>query len=875
MNNKYYILIKRVIFLMLIILLLSLTIKVNAKTETLKVLGDEIKYADGTSVYINTEYMVKDTEFRAVWVSPLTNDITGFSSESQYKRQIIEVLENMEIYNLNVMLFHVRIMNDALYESKYNSWSRYYHTNPSWDALPWIIEECHKRGIEFHAWMNPYRVTTDVSKSLEDIAKDYKSANAAHNPGNLLKGTKCVILDPAVPDVRSFLVSTCMELVENYDVDAIHFDDYFYTAGIDDSKSYSLYNSKGLSRADFRRDQIDMFIESLAKSLDMYNKQNNRRVQLGISPTGVYRNGSGVVTYENGEPVSNGSATRGYAHYDSPLYADTIKWIKNEWIDYILPQSYHAITNSAAPYCDLVSWWNKMLKGSNVNLYASIGLYMSSGTGNASWSTNNMEAYQQALFCNTLENVKGNSIYNYIAYVGNKGSSSTLSPLKSAWSLPKILPEIKTSNPINISKVNNLVLSKTAKGISVSFDKLDDAKFYVIYRSKTPITFSADEVLDVVGNITNGNKIEYVDITQLDEGYYYGVRAQSYSLTLGDGVSAQAKNLEESEIISLGEITNFDTTDNLMPGEKITVFWEDLFYPLGEEIKYTLSYTFDDVEYTNITDYYLSKNKNNVDITIPTNAEKIKIILKAENDVGLSTASLEKEINKSVDKLVGFGYYGEPYSEKDLLIYWLGIKRSNVIYEIQVSSDGYTWNTLKEVNTTQEIYREYIKPLVGTNLYRIKARINESITFSQTIIINANSYLADIKNIKIDGESLKDYYLIKEENSFELTWTSYSSESICSVMVSNDLKNWYMLKVYSQDSIVTKNGTKYKANIVCSYMYGSFYVKILENYNNKKTESELIKVYVQKEYVFYDEISYYLDNEKNVFLNKMNIFMND
>ena len=103
MNNKYYILIKRVIFLMLIILLLSLTIKVNAKTETLKVLGDEIKYADGTSVYINTEYMVKDTEFRAVWVSPLTNDITGFSSESQYKRQIIEVLENDEIGNVVIM----------------------------------------------------------------------------------------------------------------------------------------------------------------------------------------------------------------------------------------------------------------------------------------------------------------------------------------------------------------------------------------------------------------------------------------------------------------------------------------------------------------------------------------------------------------------------------------------------------------------------------------------------------------------------------------------------------------------------------------------------------------------------------------------------
>ena len=97
------------------------------------------------TVTINTEYVNHGTEFRAVWVSPLTNDISAYTNQQQYKKQIIEVLEKMEFYNLNVMLFHVRLMNDAVYESKYNSWSSYYNTNPDWDALPWIIEECHKQ----------------------------------------------------------------------------------------------------------------------------------------------------------------------------------------------------------------------------------------------------------------------------------------------------------------------------------------------------------------------------------------------------------------------------------------------------------------------------------------------------------------------------------------------------------------------------------------------------------------------------------------------------------------------------------------------------------------------------------------------------------
>ena len=219
------------------------------------------------------------------------------------------------------MIFHVRPFNDAFYESKYNNWSTYYNTNPTWDALPWIIEECHKRGIEFHAWLNPYRVTNNTSSSLSDIASRYKASNPASNPNNLLKGTDSVILNPGIPAVRTFLIDTCMELIENYDVDAIHFDDYFYDSGVDDSITRSIYNTNNLSIDDFRREQTNIFIESLSLAIRSYNQESGRRVQLGISPSGIWKSGDGVVTYNSdGDAITNvSSTTSSYQHYGNYL----------------------------------------------------------------------------------------------------------------------------------------------------------------------------------------------------------------------------------------------------------------------------------------------------------------------------------------------------------------------------------------------------------------------------------------------------------------------------------------------------------------------------------------------------------------------------
>ena len=320
MNKNLKKIIRRILILVIFLLLIAPTFKIKATDTPIVINGDTITLKDGTICKIGNSYNLKGQEFRGCWCSPLTGDIGSFVSVESYKSQIISVLENMERFNLNTLLLHVRIKNDACYKSNMNPWSSYYSTDPSWDSLPWVIEECHKRGIELHAWMNPYRVSTGTTSNVEALASSFPKNNPASNPDNLLVCSSCVILDPGIPEVQDFLVATCMELVNNYDVDGIHFDDYFYASGCDDTATYKKYNDNNLSIADFRRNNVDKFIENLSSALHRYNKQYNKRVQLGISPTGVYANGSGVVSFDNdGNVSSTGSRTGGYAHYGSPL----------------------------------------------------------------------------------------------------------------------------------------------------------------------------------------------------------------------------------------------------------------------------------------------------------------------------------------------------------------------------------------------------------------------------------------------------------------------------------------------------------------------------------------------------------------------------
>ena len=407
--------------------------------------GSNVTYRNSsTVVQIPVTYESKVNEFRGAWVSCYVGDYSASTDKNTMKANLTAVLDLLESYNMNAIVFHIRIMNDACYKTDMapiRSGFGTIDTFNNWDYLTWFISECHERGIEFHAWLNPYRISANGYSSdatVDDVAAKYAAypKNAAKDTENILMtyrsdGKKGAILNPCKEAVQDYIVDVCLEIMENYDVDAIHFDDYFYAqlsegnaflteadqadyeAYIDANPSCGYSKTSSANKQQWRRDNVDNFIYKLHTAMTEFNAEHHRGVQLGIAPTGIYKNGNGKVTYNSdGSITTTGSNTGGQTHYSSYLFCNTVKWIRNEWIDYICPQSYWAFTHSSAGYADVVDWWDKVVEGTHVNLYTGMGLYMSVDyTSSKSWATEAYEASNQVLYNTKFNNVKGTCIY--------------------------------------------------------------------------------------------------------------------------------------------------------------------------------------------------------------------------------------------------------------------------------------------------------------------------------------------------------------------------------------------------------------------------------------------------------------------------------
>ncbi|NLN50022.1 MAG: family 10 glycosylhydrolase [Acholeplasmataceae bacterium] len=457
-----------------------------------------------------TETILDQREFKAVWISSFINEVP-YEDKEQFITYMEGVFEVLVYYGINALIFHVRTHNNAFYQSNINPLASWFSTVDfaEFDPLEWVIEESHKRGIEFHAWLNPYRVG-------EYYVGDYPSENPASNPNNIIDGK---ILNPALENVRQHLYNTIIELVDNYDVDAIHFDDYFY-----------IQTDASPTSASARRENINILIEGIHNLLKEYNKNNNRYIQFGISPTGIYKNGNGIVNYDqDGKPLTTGSAnTRGFEHYGNYLYADTVKWISEGWLDYLIPQVYWARDTKAAPFESVLSWWDKVVKHLDINLYSGIGVYMADENRDG-WGSNTSELDEQfKIIENKLSNVKGYSIFSY-KHLNNGYINSSL---KSGYQIRKayrdemrrkikVPPIISSMTPVILPEVKNLVLQDGF----LKWDGVNGAKFYYIYAAEA-LTYSNSEIVAVV--YSKEATVEFLIDSEL-ANLEYGVRALSYT----------------------------------------------------------------------------------------------------------------------------------------------------------------------------------------------------------------------------------------------------------------------------------------------------------------------------------------------------------
>jgi uncharacterized lipoprotein YddW (UPF0748 family) len=315
-------------------------------------------------------------EFRGVWIASVDNIDWPRRNQWNVDSQKTEFIRQLDMHKrngMNAAIVQVRPAADAFYPSPYEPWSQWLTgvqgrpPVPFYDPLQFTISETHKRGMEFHAWVNPYRANFSVGKA---------SIAPAHitrlHPEWFLQYGSTLYFDPGNKDAQHWVVDVIKDLVSRYDIDAVHMDDYFYPYRIagkefPDTASYRKYGN-GMNREDWRRSNTDSIIRQLTTAIH----ETKPWVQFGISPFGVWRN-------QDKDPM--GSPTRaGQTNYDD-LYADVLLWLRNGWIDYVAPQIYWEFSQPNAPFEPILKWWNEHTYGRNC--YIGLGIYRAGS--NAAW----------------------------------------------------------------------------------------------------------------------------------------------------------------------------------------------------------------------------------------------------------------------------------------------------------------------------------------------------------------------------------------------------------------------------------------------------------------------------------------------------------
>lgn len=292
-------------------------------------------------------------EFRGAWIQCVNGQFQGMSAEVM-QQTLTYQLDELQKDGANAIIFQVRPECDALYASPYEPWSRFLTgvqgraPQPYWDPLQWMVDQCHRRGMELHAWINPYRAKTKGTTGL--------SANhvAVKHPGRVFSYDGQYIMNPGLDENREYICRVVSDIVRRYDIDGLHMDDYFYPypAAGETIPDEALFRSRsnGIGNInDWRRYNVNLFVKQLHDTIMSIKPW----VKFGVSPFGIYRN-------KANDP--NGSDTRGLQNYDD-LYADVLLWVNNGWIDYCVPQIYWQIGHPTADYKTLIEWWNRHAAG--------------------------------------------------------------------------------------------------------------------------------------------------------------------------------------------------------------------------------------------------------------------------------------------------------------------------------------------------------------------------------------------------------------------------------------------------------------------------------------------------------------------------------
>jgi uncharacterized lipoprotein YddW (UPF0748 family) len=461
-------------------------------------------------------------EFRGVWIASVANidwpSKPSLSSEKQ-REEFRIILNHHKKNGINAVVVQVRPSADAFYRSELEPWSEWLtgekgqHPNPEYDPLTFMVEEAHERGMEFHAWLNPYRAIFNAKKfyadsahihldTLNNLISELIGTESSNTSGVLLKkemenllflleldtslliykhpdwflqyGNK-IYFDPGIPEVQNHIASVVKDIVKRYDVDAIHMDDYFYPyriAGVEfpDSLSFRKYGSTYSPELKdyWRRENVNAIVKKLNETI----KSTKPYVKFGISPFGVWRNAS---------VDPSGSDTKaGQTNYDD-LFADVLKWQREKWIDYVIPQIYWYRGFKLADYEVLANWWNENHHG--VQVYIGHGLYrVDSDSKTEAWR-NPLEIPEQIELNRSLPNIHGSCFFSSKSLINNPiGVSDILK--KKYYQFPALIPEMKWIVTTVQSKPELAKVKNTNSGFLLEWKNTKGIEYYAVYRFK-------------------------------------------------------------------------------------------------------------------------------------------------------------------------------------------------------------------------------------------------------------------------------------------------------------------------------------------------------------------------------------------------------
>ena len=485
-------------------------------------------------------------EFRAAWVATVSNIDWPSSktlSVTAQKQEFIAILDLQKQAGLNAVFVQIRGYCDALYPSFFEPWSDVLTgqqgRTPQYDPLDFMISECRKRGMEFHAWFNPYRAVANINTAVLDSNHVVRK-----HPEWLLAYGNLRILDPAIPEVRNYVASIVLDVVKRYDIDGVHFDDYFYPYPqtglvLNDDSTYIRYNRGFVNRENWRRDNVDLFVKMISDTI----KAVKPWVKFGISPFGIWQNKTTT------QPL--GSATGGLESYNS-LYADSRKWMQEGWLDYAAPQLYWYIGLSVANYSVLVPWWNDNAFGRHI--YVGQGAYRINADAN--WNAAQMPT--QLRLNRQYANVLGSIYYNTTSLRANLlGFTDSLRT--NLYQYPALLPTMKWRDSLPPSVPMALIATRNTSNVQLTWTKpaattkeLDRVRQFVVYRfdDYTPINLSdvrairfitpTDTTAFTDTNVQTGRRYTYI-VTSLDRFQNESVASNS-AVIIGTATSDMTHN---------------------------------------------------------------------------------------------------------------------------------------------------------------------------------------------------------------------------------------------------------------------------------------------------------------------------------------------